>query len=157
MSEKNVSMPFIKKAIAKTNAKELSWTSMKGKSNLIHFCPDNDFLGSMSAYTAYSSVTIQTVLYEYDNSYYASFDNGYIFLLTAPANGESYIAISSSKTLIKARDLFLFAQETDASYAKLIASNSDSSETSVQLRRLYNLAEDSALNLDGFINNFLNS
>lgn len=148
----NIALDFINKSIQKTKSDQLHWSSMKGQSTLLRTRPDN----VDDIYDEYTLSSFPPVnLIDLDCSYYAQFKNGYIFLLSVSRDfSDPKIANPIDSTF---RFLSLRIQNDSVLYAKEIANSDYSNELSIQLKRLYSLAENSASNLDGFINDFLNS
>lgn len=145
-----ISARFVEKAIAKTKSHQLVWSSMIDNSHLHHIRPHeiSDVIKDLTLDQPVASSAI-----DYRHSFFAKFKSGYIFLLSI---SRDLYAVADPLS-VSLRYLSLQIQENSTGYAKEIADSDDPGEIAIQLKRLYNLAENSALNLDGFIDDFLNS
>ena len=144
-----VARDFIDKAISNTKSKKIKWYSLKGHEALLR--QQSSIVSDAIAGATILNPSLSDLV-SIDNSYYAIFKTGYIFFLFI-SNDLSH-AIDFSGAFHK---FSLRIQNEGSPYAKEIASSEDSSDFSIQLKRLYNLAQDSASDLDDFIDDFLNS
>lgn len=152
--DQQLSLSFIEKAISNTKNNKIAWSSLKGQKQLVNKHPA-DISDALQG-TTISGLIPRNIIH-YDKSYYARFNEGYIFLLLI-SNDISAMRDSSQDPFDAPLRFFsLRIQSNLSSYSKEIANSKDSSEISIQLNRLYNLAEDDASNLNSFINDFLNS
>lgn len=132
----NNSLAFIEKAITKTKNKSLQWNSLYMNSHLLNV---------QSVLTPTASPFSDTLLEK--RSFYCTYKNGYIFLLCYGTDGAIFFPSSYS----------LEIQTSISSYPKTIAESDTNIEIDTQLKRLYNLVEDSYSNVSSFIDDFLNS
>ena len=146
-------LPFIEKAITNTKSQKMIWSSMYTHSDLLKLEPNlvSDTLSDATIETFVSSDLIN-----YNESFDSKFQSGYIFLLIVSKDVYSDINDYQEGPPPTLHRLSLRIQKNLYSYSKEIASSDESSDISIQLKRLYNLAENSAYGLDSFINDFLN-
>ena len=146
-------LPFIEKAIANTKNQKMIWSSMRTHSDLLKLEPNlvSDTLSDATIETFVSSDLIN-----YSESFYSKFQSGYIFLLIVSKDVYSDINYYQEGPPPTLHCLSLRIQKNLNSYSKEIANSDEPSDISIQLKRLYNLAENSAYGHDSIINDFLN-
>lgn len=146
--DSKIAIQVINKAIANTNSLKMGWTSLSLRPSLLNQKTDDVTYPPTAV-----SVLKETVYFS--KSFYASFQNGYIFLLTISRKDPNLASLEN--ILDNIHYLSLQLQKDSNSYAEEITNSNVSSEIAIQLKRLYNLVESNSSGLNGFISDFLNS
>ncbi|MCI9369645.1 MAG: hypothetical protein HFH65_04870 [Lachnospiraceae bacterium] len=132
---------IIEKTITKTKDKTLKWSCLDSRREL--------YKAPIQQYniTHFPKPLIQTEQVVFEESFFAPFNNGFIFLILR----------RNPHSLDISKPPILSFEINKNKYTKEILSTYSSDEVCSGLKRLYNLVENVCSDLDSFLDDFLNS